>query len=62
MARKTKSAIDGGLKVILCIGESLEEREANKTLEVVTRQLDAVAARLSPESWSNVVIAYEPIW
>ncbi|KKZ66983.1 triosephosphate isomerase [[Emmonsia] crescens] len=62
VARKTKSAIEGGLNVILCIGESLEEREAGKTLDVVTRQLNAVADKLSPQEWSKVVIAYEPIW
>ncbi|EEQ89956.1 triosephosphate isomerase [Blastomyces dermatitidis] len=62
VARKTKSALDGGLRVILCIGESLEEREAGKTLDVVTRQLNAVADKLSPQDWTKVVIAYEPIW
>lgn len=62
VARKTKAAIDGGLGVILCIGESLEEREAGKTIDVVTRQLNAVAAVLTAEEWNNVVIAYEPIW
>jgi triosephosphate isomerase len=62
VARKTKAAIDGGLSVIVCIGESLEEREANKTIEVVTRQLDAVAKLLSEAEWAKVVIAYEPIW
>jgi triosephosphate isomerase len=62
VARKTQAAIAGGLNVILCIGESLEEREAGKTLEVVTRQLNAVAERLATEDWSKVVIAYEPIW
>ncbi|KAI9928119.1 hypothetical protein ASPWEDRAFT_50603 [Aspergillus wentii DTO 134E9] len=62
IARKTKSAIDGGLSVIFCIGETLEEREANKTIEVVTRQLNAAAKELSKEQWANVVIAYEPVW
>jgi triosephosphate isomerase len=62
VARKVQAAIAGGLNVILCIGESLEEREAGKTLEVVTRQLNAVADGLAPEHWSKVVIAYEPIW
>jgi triosephosphate isomerase len=62
VARKTKAAIDGGLSVILCIGESLDEREADKTTEVVTRQLNAVAERLSKDQWTKVVIAYEPIW
>ncbi|OJI95918.1 hypothetical protein ASPVEDRAFT_209141 [Aspergillus versicolor CBS 583.65] len=62
IARKTKAAIDGGLSVIFCIGETLEEREANKTIEVVTRQLNAAAKELSQEQWKKVVIAYEPVW
>ncbi|EAS28157.3 triosephosphate isomerase [Coccidioides immitis RS] len=61
-ARKTKSAIDGGLSVILCVGETLEEREADKTVDVVTRQLGAVASRLSAQDWSKLVVAYEPVW
>jgi len=40
----------------------LQDREANKTLDVVTRQLNAVAALLSKEQWASVVIAYEPVW
>ena len=39
-----------------------QERESNKTLEVVTRQLNAAAKELSKEQWANVVIAYEPVW
>ncbi|KAJ6079070.1 hypothetical protein PENARI_c001G03218 [Penicillium arizonense] len=62
IARKTKAAVEGGVSVILCIGETLEEREANKTIEVVTRQLNAVAKELSKEQWEKVVIAYEPVW
>ncbi|RMJ28597.1 Triose-phosphate isomerase [Aspergillus sp. HF37] len=62
IARKVKSAVDGGLSVIFCIGETLEEREANKTIEVVTRQLNAAAKELSKEQWAKVVVAYEPVW
>lgn len=40
----------------------LQEREANQTIDVVTRQLNAVAEQLTPEQWEKVVIAYEPIW
>lgn len=40
----------------------IQEREANKTIEVVTRQLDAVAKLLTEEQWAKVVVAYEPIW
>ncbi|KAL1302888.1 hypothetical protein AAFC00_003215 [Neodothiora populina] len=60
VASKTKAALDGGLSVILCCGESLEEREAGKTIEVVTAQLKAVADQV--KDWSKIVIAYEPIW
>jgi len=60
VASKTKAALDGGLSVILCCGESLEEREKGVTVEVVTKQLAAVAEVV--KDWSNVVIAYEPIW
>ena len=60
VASKTKAAIDAGLGVILCCGESLEQREAGKTIEVVTAQLKAVAEKV--KDWSKIVVAYEPIW
>ncbi|OCL05558.1 Triosephosphate isomerase [Glonium stellatum] len=60
VASKTKAALDGGLGVILCCGESLDQREAGKTIEVVTTQLKAVAEVV--HDWSKIVIAYEPIW
>jgi len=60
VASKTKAAIDGGLGVILCCGESLEQRESNKTIDVVTTQLRAVADKV--KDWSKIVVAYEPIW
>ncbi|KAE8139889.1 triosephosphate isomerase [Aspergillus pseudotamarii] len=62
IARKVKASIDGGISVIFCIGETLEEREANKTIEVVTKQLNAAAKELTKEQWTKVVIAYEPVW
>ena len=60
VATKTKNALDQGLSVMLCIGETLEEREAGQTDEVNTRQLAAVAE--SVDDWTNIVIAYEPVW
>lgn len=60
IASKTKAALDGGISVILCCGESLEEREAGTTVDVVTKQLKAVADKV--KDWSKIVIAYEPIW
>jgi len=60
VASKTKAALDAGLKVILCVGETLEQREGNKTIEVVESQLNAVSERT--KDWGNIVIAYEPVW
>ncbi|EME47278.1 hypothetical protein DOTSEDRAFT_145785 [Dothistroma septosporum NZE10] len=60
IASKTKTALDGGLGVILCVGETLEQREGNKTKEVVLSQLSAVAKEV--KDWSKVVVAYEPVW
>ncbi|KAI9709586.1 MAG: triosephosphate isomerase [Bogoriella megaspora] len=60
VASKTQASLEGGLGVILCCGESLEQREAGKTIDVVYAQLRAIAARIS--DWSKIVIAYEPIW
>lgn len=60
IAEKVEHALAVGLKVVACIGETLEEREANKTQEVVARQMCAIAQKV--KDWSNVVVAYEPVW
>ncbi|KAH8918416.1 putative TPI1-triose-phosphate isomerase [Atractiella rhizophila] len=63
VAQRVQSAIKEGVKPILCIGETLEEREANKTADVVLGQLQAVIDLLpKEEDWKSVVIAYEPVW
>jgi len=65
IATKTKACIQGEagkLSVVLCCGETLQERESNKTIEVVERQLEAVRKELREQDWSNIVIAYEPVW
>lgn len=62
IASKTKCSIENGIGVILCCGESLEQREKGVTVEVVTKQLDAVNKVVGKEAWKNIVIAYEPIW
>jgi len=62
VAKKTKNALGEGLKVMLCIGEKKEEREAGTTMEVCASQLKPVAEILSKEDWANVSIAYEPVW
>jgi triosephosphate isomerase len=52
--------LKAGVSVIACIGEKLEEREANITSQVVTRQLKGIADEIN--DWTNVVVAYEPVW
>lgn len=60
VAEKTQFALDQKLSVILCIGETLEERKSGITLDVCAKQLDAVSKLVS--DWSNIVVAYEPVW
>ena len=62
LKEKVLLALSNNLKVIFCIGESLEEREANKQNEVVKAELEGSVFNLTPEQFSNIVIAYEPIW
>jgi triosephosphate isomerase len=57
--RKIKAAQKGGLGVIFCIGESLEEREAGKTFDILEREMNQ---GLDGADIENIVIAYEPIW
>ncbi len=58
---KVAAALSAGLRPIVCIGETLEERESNRTLEVVFRQLDAFSEQLKARP-GFAVIAYEPVW
>jgi len=60
VSSKTKFATENGISVIWCCGESLEQREAGQTVEVVTKQLESLKSQIS--DWSKIVIAYEPIW
>lgn len=60
VAEKTAFALAEGLKVIACIGETLSEREAGQTEAVVFRQMKALSAQV--KDWTNVVVAYEPVW
>lgn len=62
IAEKTKIALANGVKVILCIGELLEDRESGKTMDVCKAQLQAVVNVLEEKDWENIVIAYEPVW
>jgi triosephosphate isomerase len=59
--KKTQAALNAGLTPIVCIGETLQEREAGQTLTVVNRQLDAFSAVLAKKPGASA-IAYEPVW
>ncbi len=61
LAKKVASGLKHGLKVVLCVGELLAERQANQTEAVLEKQM-AGLAQVSAEQMANVVIAYEPVW
>jgi triosephosphate isomerase len=62
VAAKFSAAQEAGLKPILCVGESLEEREAGTTEKVIDEQLDAVLNTAGAAAFAEAVIAYEPVW
>lgn len=62
LAQKVNSALSNNLTPVFCIGENLTERNANKHLEAVTKQLKEGLFHLLPADFSKLVIAYEPVW
>jgi len=62
VARKTRAALDAGLFPIVCVGETLAEREAGRTAEVVLGQFDAGPGRVQGPDAARIVLAYEPVW
>ena len=62
IAKKVVAALGAGLKVILCVGELLQERESGKTEDVVKRQIESGLFGLSAEQMKKVTVAYEPVW
>ena len=60
--KKIKAAFENELKPIVCVGETLEEREAGKTVEIITNQTRLALEGLTKEQVKNTIIAYEPIW
>lgn len=62
VAAKFAAALTAGLTPVLCVGESLGEREAGVTGAVVTRQIDAVLAKSGVGALARAVVAYEPVW
>jgi triosephosphate isomerase len=62
VARKALAALGAGITPIVCVGETLDQREAGQTNEVVGSQLAAVLALLDDAALRNIVVAYEPVW
>jgi triosephosphate isomerase (TIM) len=62
VADKFAAALASGLRPILCVGETLVQREAGQTVEVVSSQMNAVLKRVGVAAFSNAVVAYEPVW
>jgi triosephosphate isomerase len=62
VAKKTLKALAAGLTPIVCVGESLQEREAGQTTTVVNRQIEGAYGALTAEQASQTVVAYEPVW
>ena len=60
--QKIHCTLDAGLKAILCIGETLQERETDQMLEVLSRQVKGGLEQLNAAQMEDVVIAYEPVW
>lgn len=60
--KKIKAAFENDLKPIVCVGETLEEREAGKTIEIITNQTQKALEGLTNEQVASIIIAYEPIW
>ncbi|MDD3299883.1 MAG: triose-phosphate isomerase [Bacteroidales bacterium] len=62
LLKKINLVLSAGLKPIFCVGEKLEEREANKHFEVVASQIKEVLYKLRGVEFANVIVAYEPVW
>lgn len=62
VAKKTLRALQSGLIPIVCVGETLAERESGRTDEIVGRQMDAVLAVIDASDLAGIVVAYEPVW
>jgi len=62
LKKKVLKVLDKDLLPIYCVGETLDEREANQTIDVIKRQLETAVKGLHPETAAKVVVAYEPVW
>lgn len=62
IAKKAKAALNEGLKPIICVGETLNQREEGKTNEIIKNDINTIFKEINADEMKNVIIAYEPIW
>jgi len=62
VAKKAHAAVEGGLVPIVCVGESLKQREAGATMEVIERQVRGGLCELPAGGFDSLIVAYEPVW
>jgi triosephosphate isomerase len=62
LADKVNSALEAEMEIIFCFGEQLEERKSNRHFDVVKAQLSEALFSLPTSAWSQIVLAYEPVW
>ncbi len=62
VAEKIRQILSSGLNAIVCVGETLEERESGQAEQVVAEQIRAALAGLGADDWTKVIVAYEPVW
>ena len=62
VAKKTKAAVKGGLSAIVCVGETLAERDGGQAAEVARRQVRSGLGQLTGSDLSHIIVAYEPVW
>ena len=60
--KRLRAVLENGLKAIVCVGETLEEREAGRAREVIDRQISGAFAGIDAAAFSSIVVAYEPVW
>lgn len=60
--KKVKAALSNNLKVILCVGETLDQRESNTTNDVIKKQIFTALQGIEKSDFKNIIIAYEPVW
>ena len=62
VAKKARAAVTAGITPLVCVGETLAERDGGRTEQVIVRQIGALLAVLEPADWGSLVLAYEPVW